>query len=84
MSYRASIRLNVVVSFHRWTTCGPRQLHTEFGPNIRTTSIPAAPLSFMFSHFTIQNFILQFEQRPPSFRGPLNKINDRYDAIFSF
>ena len=65
MSYRASIRPNVVVPFHRWTTCGPRQLHTKFGPNIRTTSIPAGPLSFMFSHFTIQNFILQFEQRPP-------------------
>ena len=46
---------------------GPRQLHTEFGPNIRTTSILAGPLSFMFSHFTIQNFILQFEQRPPPF-----------------
>ena len=83
MSYRASIRPNVVVPFHRWTTCGPRQLHTKFGPNIRTTSIPAGPLSFMFSHFTIQNFILQFEQRPPP-RGPLNKINNRYDTIFSF
>ena len=65
MSYRASIRPNVVVPFHRWTTCGPRQLHTKFGPNIRTTSIPAGPLSFMFSHFTIQNFILQFETTPP-------------------
>ena len=65
MFYRASIRPNVVVPFHRWTTCGLRQLHTKFGPNIRTTSIPAGPLSFMFSHFTIQNFILQFEQRPP-------------------
>ena len=65
MSYRASIRPNVVVPIHWWTTCGPRQLHTKFGPNIRTTSIPAGPLSFMFSHFTIQNFILQFEQRPP-------------------
>ena len=81
MSYRASIIPNVVVPFHRWTTCGPRQLHTKFGPNIRTTSIPAGPLSFMFSHFTIQNFILQFEQRPP-LRGPLNKINNRYDTIF--
>ena len=85
MSYRASIRPNVVVPFHRWTTCGPRQLHTEFGPNIRTTSIPAGPLSFMFSHFTIQNFILQFEQRPPPpLRGPLNKIENRYDTIFPF
>ena len=65
MSYSASFRPNMVVPFHRWTTCGPRQLHSEFGPNIRTTSIPAGPLSFMFSHFTIQNFILQFEQRPP-------------------
>ena len=82
MSYSASIRPNMVVPFHRWTTCGPRQLHTKFGPNIRTTSIPAGPLSFMFSHFTIQNFILQFEQRPPPFRGPLNKINNRYDTIF--
>ena len=29
----------------------------EDGPSIRTTSTPAGPLSFMFSHFTIQNFI---------------------------
>ena len=63
MSYRASIRPNVVVPFHRWTTCGPRQLHTKFGPNIRTTSIPAGPLLLMFSYFTIQNFKLQFD--PP-------------------
>ena len=84
MSYSASFRPNMVVPFHRWTNCGPRQLHSEFGPNIRTTSIPAGPLSFMFSHFTIQNFILQFEQRPPPppIRGPLNKINNRYDTIF--
>ena len=61
MSYKVSIRENVVVSFHRWTTSGPRQLHTEFGPNIRTTTIPAGPLSLMFSHFTIQNFRLQFD-----------------------
>ena len=86
MSYRASIRPNVVVPFHRWTTCGPRQLHTEFGPNIRTTSIPAAPLAFnfIFSRFTIQNFILPFEPRPPPLRGPLIKINNRYDTIFPF
>ena len=63
MSYRASIRPNVVVPFHRWTTCGPRQLHTKFGPNIRTTSLPAEPLLLMFSYFTIQNFKLQFD--PP-------------------
>ena len=85
MSYSASIRPNVVVPFHMWTTYGPRQLYTEFGPNIRTTSIPAGPLSFMFSHFTIQNFILQFEQRlPPPPRCPLIKINNRYDTIFPF
>ena len=85
MSYRASIRPNLVLPFHRWTTCGLRQLHTEFGPNIRTTSIPAGPLSFMFSHFTIQNFILQLERRPPPpLRGPLNKISNKYDTIFSF
>ena len=82
MSYRASIRPNVVVPFHRWTTCGPRQLHTEFAPNIRTTSILTGPLSFMFCHFTIQNFILQFEQRPLPLRGTLIKINYRYDTIF--
>ena len=75
MSDRASIRPNVVVPFHRWTTCGPRQLYTEFGLNIRTTSIPAGPLSFMFSRFTIQNFRLQFD--PPPLRGPLNKIENR-------
>ena len=67
MSYRASIRPNVVVPFHRWTTCGPRQLHTKFGPNIRTTSIPAGPLLLMFSYFTIQNFKLQFD--PPRSRS---------------
>ena len=44
MSYSASIRPNMVVPFHRWTNCGPRQLHSEFGPNIHTTSIPAGPL----------------------------------------
>ena len=66
MSYRTSIRPNVVVPFHRWTTCGPRQLHTKFGPNIRTTSIPAGPLLLMFSYFTIQNFKLQFDPPPPS------------------
>ena len=27
-------------------------MYTEFGPNIRTASIPAGPLSFMFSRFT--------------------------------
>ena len=64
MSYRASIRPNVVVPFHRWTTCGPRQLHTKFGPNIRTTSIPAGPLSFMFSHFTIQKEKIRFLPSP--------------------
>ena len=51
----------LVVPFHRWTTCGPRQLHSEFGPNIRTTSIRAGPLLHMFSNFTIQNFRLQFD-----------------------
>ena len=65
----------VVVPFHRWTTCGPMQLHTEFGPNIRPTFIPEEPLSFMFSRFTIQNFRLQFT--PPPLRGPLNKIENR-------
>ena len=44
MSYSASIRPNMVVPFHRWTNCGPRQQHSEIGPNIRTTSIPAGPL----------------------------------------
>ena len=83
MSYRASIRPNVVVPFHRWTNCGPRQLHTKFGPNIRTTSIPAGPLLLLFSYFSIQNFKLHFDP-PPPFRGPLNKINNRYDTIFSF
>ena len=79
MSYSASFRPNMVVPFHRWTNCGPRQLHSEFGPNIRTTSIPAGPLLLMFSYFTIQNFRLQFA---PPLRGPLNKINNRYDTIF--
>ena len=65
MSYKASFRPNVVAPFHRWTTCGPKQLHTKFGQNTRTTSIPAGPFSLTFSHSTIQNFILQFEQRPP-------------------
>ena len=65
MSYSASFRPNMVVPFHRWTNCGPRQLHSEFGPNIRTTSIPAGPLLLMFSYFTIQNFRLQFD--PPPF-----------------
>ena len=50
------------------------QLYTEFEPNIRTTSIPAGPLSFMFFSFTIQNFRLQFD--PPPFRGTLNKIEN--------
>ena len=76
MSDRASIRPNAVVPFHRWTPCGPRQMYTEFGPNIRTASIPTGPLSFMFSRFTIQNFRLQFDT-PPPFRGPLNKIENR-------
>ena len=67
MSYKASFRPNVVAPFYRLTTCGPKQLHTKFGQNTRTTSIPAGPISFTFSHFTIQNFILQFEQRPPPF-----------------
>ena len=80
----ASSRPNVVVSFHKWTTCGPRQLHIEFGPNIRQTSIPAVPLSFMFLRFAIQNFRLQFDPRPPPFCGPLNKIDNRYDTILSF
>ena len=84
MSYRASIRPNVVVPFHMWTTCGPRQLHTEFGPNIRTTSIPAGPLSFMFSHFTTQNFILQFEQRPPPFAVHSIKLIIDMTQFFSF
>ena len=82
MSYRASIRPNVVVSFYRWTNCSPRQLHTKFGPNIRTTSIPAGPLLLLFSYFTIQNFKLQFDPPPPPLRGPLNKIINRYDTIF--
>ena len=81
MSYSASIRPNVVAPFYRWTTSGPRQRYTEFGPNIRTTSIPAGPLSFMFSRFTIQNFKLQLYSRP-QLRGPLNKINNRFDTIF--
>ena len=67
MSYSASVRPNMVVPFHRWTNCGPRQLHTEFGPNIRTTFIPAAPLTFnvIFSRFTIQNLRLQFDPPTP-------------------
>ena len=80
MSYSASFRPNMVVPFHRWTNCGPRQLHSEFGPNIRSTSIPAGPLLLMFSYFTIQNFRLQFD--PPPFRGPFNKIENRSDIIF--
>ena len=47
MSYKASFSPNVVVTFHMWTTSGPKQLHTEFGQNTHTTSIPAGPLSFM-------------------------------------
>ena len=78
MSYKASIRPNVVVPFHMSTTSGPRQLHTEFGPDIGTTYIPAGPFSFMFSSFTIQNFRLQFDW------VPLNKIDNRKDTIFSF
>ena len=83
---RASSRPNVVVPFHRSTTSSPRQLHTEFGPNIRQTSIPAGPLSFMFSRFTIQNFRLQFDPRPPPqlHLGPLNKIDNKYDTSLSF
>ena len=77
---RASSRPNVVVP--RSTTSSPRQLHTEFGPNIRQTSIPAGPHSFMFSRFTIQNFRLQFD--PPLHRCPLNKIDNKYDTILSF
>ena len=50
------------------------QLHSQFGPNIRTTSIPAGPLLLMFSYFAIQNFRLQFD---PPLRGPLNKIENR-------
>ena len=71
----------MVVPFHGWTTCGPRQLHAEFGPNIRTTSISAGPLSFIFSRFTIQNFRLQFDS-PPPLCSPLNKIENRQDTIF--
>ena len=76
MSYSASFRPNMVVPFHRWTNCGPRQLHTKFGPNIRTTSIPAGPLLLMFSYFNIQNFRL-YNSTPPPLRGPLNKIENR-------
>ena len=83
MSYKASIRENVVVSFHRWTYCGPRQLHTEFGPNIRTTSIPAGPLSFMFPLFTIQNFILQFELRPPPSRSRKKIMSYLFSILLS-
>ena len=81
-AYCASIRPNMVVSFHRWTTSGLRQLHTEFGPNIRPTSIPAGPLSLMFSRFTIQIFRLLFDLHPRPLRGPLNKIDNRYDTVF--
>ena len=37
------------------------QLHTEFGPNIGPTFIPAGPILIMFSYFTIINFLLQFD-----------------------
>ena len=82
MSYRASIRPNVVVPFHRWTNCGPRQLHTKFGPNIRTTSIPAGPLLLLFSYFTIQNFKLQFD--PPPFAVHSIKLIIDTTQFFSF
>ena len=65
MSYKASIRPNVVVFFHMWTTSGPRQLHTELGPNIRQTSITVLPFSFMFYRFTIQNIRLLLNLPPP-------------------
>ena len=59
MSYRASIRPNVVVPFHRWTTCGPRQLTahkiwTKYSHNFYsggTTFIHV--LSFHYSKFHI-------------------------------
>ena len=65
MSNKASMIQKVVFPFHMWTSSGPRQLHTEFGQNIRPPSILAGPLSFMFSRFTIQNFRLQFNLNPP-------------------
>ena len=82
MSYTANIRPNGVVSFHMWNTSGPRQLHTAIRPNIRSTSIPAGPFSFMFSRFTIQNFRLYLNLTPPPFRGPLNKIDYRKKQNF--
>ena len=75
MTYQASIRPNVVVPFHRWTTSGPRQLNTEFGPDICTTDISAGPLSFMFSRFTIQNFRLQFNPTPFVFHSIKQKTD---------
>ena len=35
------------------------QLHTELGPNIGTTFIPAGPIWIMFFYFTIKYFLLQ-------------------------
>ena len=84
MSYRASIRPNVVVPFHRWTTCGPRQLHTQFGPNIRTTSIPAGPL---YSCSLISLFKISYynsNNAPPPFAVHLIKLIIDATQFFPF
>ena len=80
MCYRASIGPNVVVPFHMWTTSGPRQQHTGFGPNIRLTFIPVGPLSFMFPRILFK--ISYYHSTHAPFHGPINKINNRYDTMF--
>ena len=77
---RASSRPNVVVPFHKWTTCGPRQL-TKYSPNFYSsgTTFIHVP-SFRYSKFQITIR----PTPPPPLCGPLNKIDNRYDTILSF